>query len=145
MSEQYSAVDLYLDKSVNLLELAWMTQDEIANQIIEDMVRDGVGEQDASEAEIMEAVDMAAAEIYREVQEAVEGDRELPWDRRRRFTATEVREAAQQALDNWDWDAVDNAPAMQAKLAGIRDGHTADLLLDRAFNNIWDWLDEGAR
>ena len=74
MSKQYSAVDLYLDKSVNLLELAWMTQDEIANQI-EDMVRDGVGEQDASEAEIMEAVDMAAAEIYREAQEAVEGDR----------------------------------------------------------------------
>lgn len=69
-----------------------------------------------------------------------------PWGKRRYFSADEVREAAQQALDNWDWDAEpEKAPAMRAALQRIRDGQSDSLTLDRSFADIWDWLDELAR
>jgi hypothetical protein len=68
----HSVMELYIDKSANLVDLAWMSQDDIENQI-GDMVREHAlaSEPDASEGEIAEATSNAAHTILLEVRQAV--------------------------------------------------------------------------
>lgn len=76
------------------------------------------------------------------------------WDRKRTFTANEIRQAVQGALDNWDWDEAKNPIAEKARLqetSKIADeiveqqGNGHVFTLDRAYNNVWDWLSERSK
>lgn len=79
------------------------------------------------------------------------------YDQSREFSPDQVIEAANDALDNWDWDrGVDN------RIAEGDEGICKEFLsnwdknyvinsfadndgvirLDRAYKNVWDWLDE---
>jgi hypothetical protein len=76
MTRNYgTAVDLYLDKSTNLVDLAGLGQDQIEDQIA-DMVRAHAldSEPDATDGEINTAIEEAAHTILLEVRQAVIAD-----------------------------------------------------------------------
>lgn len=71
------------------------------------------------------------------------------WDRKRTFTAEEIRGAVQGAVDNWDWAEGDeakisrlNETARMADEIVEQQGDGETFTLDRAYNNVWDWLHE---
>lgn len=71
------------------------------------------------------------------------------WDHKRTFTAEEIREAVQGAVDNWDWAEGDemkisrlNETARMADEIVEQQGDGETFTLDRAYNNVWDWLHE---
>lgn len=125
-------MDLYLGPGITPADLRSLTLAQIEDQIA-DMVREHAldSEPESTEAEINSAIEDAAALIYQAA---------------RTYTAAEVRQAAQDALDNWDWSAEpDLAAGMQYGLEAIRDYRDEPLELDRAYSDIWHWLDEIAR
>jgi len=72
----------------------------------------------------------------------------------RLFTAKNIAECAKEALDNWDWDVEldNNSPKhVEAQKEALRfdEDYAAELWcedgpmeLDRAYSDIWDFLDE---
>lgn len=100
------------------------------------MARRGPTAGEGNLAALLQAIDGGVCRVER-VQD---------WGCKRVFTAAEVRHAAQEALDNWDWDAEPElAGGMRYGLEAIRDNRDEPLELDRAYSDIWDWLDEIAR
>lgn len=67
------------------------------------------------------------------------------------MTVAEVQEAAQTALDNWDWDVIEDSQErqdMRAYLAGLANDASdiaEDGVYQVSFQDIWDDLDEHAR
>lgn len=73
-------------------------------------------------------------------------------ERQREWTAEQLAEAAQDALDNWEWEVFEEG----------RDGRKAEVLamtdidycrtsfadddgiirLEKAFKDVWEWIDE---
>ncbi len=99
-------------------------------------------------------------EIHEEVKRAsssagVRG-RPLPEydERQREFSIPQFTQAVWDAIENWDWEAEgDFGLRMLSALVGIDEDYVAGVFadddgvvrIDRAYNNVWDKIDEFAR
>jgi len=73
----------------------------------------------------------------------------------RLFTAKEIAQAAQEALENWDFDVIEESEEYVASYKAALDISEADATelwcedgpmdLDSAYQDIWDFLDEYAK
>lgn len=98
------------------------------------MARRGPTAGEGNLAALLQAIDSGVCRVER-VQD---------WGCKRVFTAAEVRQAAQEALDEWDFDAESphTAAGLRHGLECIRDNQDAPLELDRAYSDIWDYFYE---
>lgn len=73
------------------------------------------------------------------------------YDNAREFTPAQVVEAAEDAVDNWDWEAESDGPEMKQFLEGWDESFVRDTFADDdgivriEYKDIWEMLDEFAR
>lgn len=61
------------------------------------------------------------------------------------LSAQEISEAAREAIENWDFDQVDDGDKQIAALEHLADNPPSEgIELGRGFSDKWDWLAEYA-
>ena len=60
------------------------------------------------------------------------------------FSASQIAQAAREALDNWDFSVLDDGDKQRAVLQEVVDRGGCDTEIGKGFSDVFDWLAEYA-